>query len=71
MVEILHREFMKSREPSDFLEDQGGYGGRFCKWKLRRERAVDSRQQGPLDLIKNFHFNVLWVEGLKLRHLDS
>jgi hypothetical protein len=46
MVEILHREFVKSREPSDFAEEQGGYGGRFCKWKLRRERVVDSRQRG-------------------------
>jgi hypothetical protein len=71
MVEILHREFVKSREPSDFAEEQGGYGGRFCKWKLRRERVVDSRQRGPLDLLTKFHFGVSWVEGPKLRCLDS
>jgi hypothetical protein len=71
VVAILHREFLEFCEPSDFVEEKRGYGGRLCKWKLRRERAIDSRQRGPSDLLTKFHFGVLWVEGLKFRHLDS
>jgi hypothetical protein len=29
MVGILHGEFTKSHEPSDLVEEQGGYGGHF------------------------------------------
>jgi hypothetical protein len=35
---------MKSCEPSDFVEEQGGYGGRLCKQKIMGERVVDSCQ---------------------------
>jgi hypothetical protein len=38
-VEILHREFAKSRQPSDLIEKQGGYEC-FLEFKLRRSRAV-------------------------------
>jgi hypothetical protein len=34
-VEILHREFAKSRQPSDLTEKQGGYDC-FPSFKLRR-----------------------------------
>jgi hypothetical protein len=62
---------VESREPSDFVEEKTGYGGRFYKWKLRRERVVDSRQRGLLDLLVKFHFGVSWVEGPNIRRLDS
>jgi hypothetical protein len=37
-VGILHGEFTKSREPSDLVEEQGGYGGRFTS-KAQGERG--------------------------------
>jgi hypothetical protein len=62
---------MKSREPSDLARSKEVTVVIFCKQSSRRERVVDSRQRGPLDLLLKFHFGVSWVEGPKLRRLDS
>jgi hypothetical protein len=62
MVGILYREFVKSREPSDLTEKQGSYREFFQRFKLRRDRAIDSSQQGPLDLPEYFHFGVSWID---------
>jgi hypothetical protein len=43
----------------------------FCKWKLRRERAVDPSPPESLDLVVDFHFGVSGVGGPKALYQDS
>jgi hypothetical protein len=53
-VGILRGEFATSRESLDLGEVQGRYGNVFPKGsKLRRGRAVDPSQPGPLDYSRN------------------
>jgi hypothetical protein len=58
---------MKSREPSDLTEEQGGYGGHFLQAQAQEREGRRSSQRGPLDLLVKF---ISGFRGWKDRSFD-